>query len=83
MDTGLTWFYSQVFAEEATAIRSYANQHVAGAHASVIRTSLHRGENKVAWISGIEFEESTFLEDDFSKNCRVITRDTEKRFCLM
>lgn len=65
MDIGLTWFRSQVLAEEATAIRSDTNQHVAGAHASVIRTSLRRGEDKVAWISGIEFggsNEFTFVE---------------------
>lgn len=54
MDTGVTWFRSQVLAEEAAAIGSDASQHAASAHASVTRTSLRRGENKVAWISGAE-----------------------------
>lgn len=45
VDSDFTWFYSQMPVKEVTSNRFDGNQHVAGAHASVIRTSLCSEEN--------------------------------------
>jgi hypothetical protein len=51
VDIDLTWFHSQVPVEEAASDRSKPIQHVAGAHASLVGTSLRWGENQVPRIN--------------------------------
>jgi len=58
VDTDFTCFHSQASIKKITSNRCDTNQHVARTYASVIKTSLHRRENKVPWINRTEFKKS-------------------------
>lgn len=50
MDSDLVEFHPKVPVEEATSNRFDANQHVASAYASVVRTSFRRRKSTVSRI---------------------------------